>query len=280
MSRATRERRRPPRDRRWKARKRRASPRRNEAASRADSGAAATSRANPVFVSCPAPLSSPATTSAPAISPSSCSARSKREIALRARRVHRGSHLGEFRTRGGEIAFGALRGVAKRLTPASSNPPTTTPAPAGANGAPLAPAIRRVERRRSVTVHLWFVSNAIVRARGVFERVEGLVEVGVGGRDARDHARSRVSAEGILQQAGELGFAIRTQVLARRLLAALLATLVVRQRGDDVSQREETAVDVDGPLNRDPTAPVLDCYVGNPPDPRGGKLGARVRAPC
>ena len=39
----------------------------------------------------------------------------QREIALRARRVHRGSHLGEFRTRGGEIAFGALRGVAKGL---------------------------------------------------------------------------------------------------------------------------------------------------------------------
>ena len=30
----------------------------------------------------------------------------QREIALRARRVHRGSHLGEFRTRGGEIAVG------------------------------------------------------------------------------------------------------------------------------------------------------------------------------
>ena len=39
----------------------------------------------------------------------------QREIALRARRVHRGSHLGEFRTRGGEIAHGALRGVAKGL---------------------------------------------------------------------------------------------------------------------------------------------------------------------
>ena len=74
----------------------------------------------------------------------------------------------------------------------------------------------------------------VLGAVGVLERVDGLLELAVRGRDARNHDRATVAAERVLEQPRHLRVAVRHVPDA----------LLVGERCDAVAQREQRAVDV------------------------------------
>ena len=82
------------------------------------------------------------------------------------------------------------------------------------------------ESRLGVGVYLWFVLN-FTGAASVIQSVQGFVVVALSGGDARDHGRARVSTQGILEDASQLGVTIRDEV-------SLLAFLT--QGRDDVAK--------------------------------------------
>ena len=81
----------------------------------------------------------------------------------------------------------------------------------------------------------------ITRAVRVFQGVEGLVKVRVGGGDTSHHDRPRVSPQGILQQAGQFRVAVRN-------VPARVPTLVVSERTDHIPECEQPLINLNALL--------------------------------